>query len=105
MANSWKRQIFQPTASVVTSITGSIFKVCSNGAAAEIHSASFGWQNQGTNQLDPGTPVPDLSFALHYHTNAGDTCVEADFSYISCSVGTHVYLKTNGSQGWQTNVS
>jgi len=30
-------------------------------------------------------------------------CVEADFSYVSCSVGTHVYLKTNGSQGWDSN--
>ena len=105
MANPLRRMVFPVSSSENTAITGSIYKVCSNGAAESISSASFGWQNQGTNQLDPGTPIPDLAFALHYHANAGDTCVEADFTYISCSIGTHVYIKTNGGQGWDTNVS
>tara|TARA_R110002020_G_C16003257_1_gene750445 strand:+ start:307 stop:624 length:318 start_codon:yes stop_codon:yes gene_type:complete len=105
MANHWRKIVIPVSSSTVTAITGSIYKVCSNGAAETISSASFGWQNKGVNQLDPGTPIPDLSFALHYHANAGNTCVEADFTYISCSIGTHVYLKTNGSQGWDTNVS
>ena len=107
MANPLRRIVFPVTGSATTQITGSIYKVCMGDpqTTSIISSASFGWQNQGTNQLDPGTPIPDLAFALHYHANAGDTCVEADFTYISCSIGTHVYLKTNGSQGWQTNVS
>ena len=105
MANPLRRMVFPVSSSENTAITGSIYKVCSNGAAETISSASFGWQNHGTNQLDPGTPIPDLAFDLHYHDNAGDTCIEADFTYISCSVGTHVYLKVNGSQGWDSNVS
>jgi len=105
MANPLRRIVIPVSSSTVTAITGSIYKVCSNGAAETISSASFGWQNQGTNQLDPGTPIPDLKFTLHYHANAGDTCVEADFTYISCSIGTHVYIKTNGGQGWDANGS
>ena len=100
MANSWKRIVHPIVVADDAAVTGSIYKVCSNGAAEEIHSASFGFQNQGTNQLDPGTPIPNLKFEL----NTGSyVCVEADFSYVSCSVGTHVYLKTNGSQGWDSN--
>ena len=100
MANSWKRIVHPIVVADDAAVTGSIYKVCSNGAAEEIHSASFGFQNQGVNQLDPGAPIPDLKFEL----NTGSyVCVEADFSYVSCSVGTHVYLKTNGSQGWDSN--
>jgi len=105
MANPIRRFVFPVTGSATTNITGSIYKVCSNGAAEEIHSASFGFQNQGVNQLDPGTPTLDLKFALHYHANAGNTCIEADFSYVSASIGTHVYIKTNGGQGWDANGS
>lgn len=95
MANHWRRIVI-PISSSTAAVTGSIYKVCSNGAAETIESASFGWQNKGVNQLDPGTPVVDLKFNLHYSSNAGDTCVEADFTYVSCSVGTHVYVRTNG---------
>ena len=105
MANSWKRIVHPIVVAGDAAVTGSIYKVCSNGAAEEIHSASFGFQNQGTNQLDPGTPTLDLKFALHYHANAGNTCIEADFSYVSASIGTHVYIKTNGGQGWDANGS
>ena len=105
MANPLRRIVFPVSSSENTAITGSIYKVCSNGAVEKISSASFGWQNQGVNQLDPGTPIPDLNFTLSFHENANNTCVEADFTYISCSIGTHVYLKTNGSQGWDSNVS
>jgi len=102
MANPWRKMVFPVSSSTVTGITGSIYKVCTDGSTTVkyIHSASFGFQNQGTNQLDPGAPIPDLKFEL----NTGSyVCVEADFSYVSCSVGTHVYLKTNGSQGWDSN--
>jgi hypothetical protein len=105
MANPWKKIVHPVVTATDAAVTGSIYKVCSNGAAEEIHSASFGFQNQGTNQLDPGSPVEGLKFALHYHANAGNTCVEADFSYVSASVGTHVYIKTNGGQGWDANGS
>ena len=103
MANPWKRIVFPVLHSTASMITGSIYKVCSNGAAEEIHSASFGWQNEGTRQLDPAGAVEGLKFDLHYHANAGDTCIEADFSYVSASIGSHVYIKTNGGQGWDTN--
>ena len=63
MANSWKRIVHPIVVADDAAVTGSIYKVCSNGAAEEIHSASFGFQNQGTNQLDPGTPTLDLKFA------------------------------------------
>ena len=96
MANHWRKIVVPVIDSTGAAITGSIYKVCSNGAAEEIHSASFGWQNKGINQLDPGAPTEGLKFDLHYDNNAGDTCIEADFSYISASAGTHVYLKTNG---------
>ena len=103
MANPIRRFVFPVTGSATTNITGSIYKVCSNGAAEEIHSASFGFQNEGTRQLDPAGAVEGLTFDLHYHANAGNSCVEADFSYVSASVGTHVYIKTNGGHGWQVN--
>ena len=96
MANHWRRIVVPISSSKRAAVTGSIYKVCSNGAAEFIASASFGWQNKGVNQLDPGTPVVDLKFNLHYHANAGDTCVEADFTYVSASEGTHVYVRTNG---------
>ena len=105
MANPIRRIVFPVSSSENTAITGSIYKVCSNGAAESISSASFGWQNQGTSELDPAGAVEGLTFDLHYHANAGNSCVEADFTYVSASVGTHVYLKTNGSQGWDSNVS
>jgi hypothetical protein len=104
MANPLRRIVIPVSSSTVTAITGSIYKVCTDGSTTVkyISSASFGWQNQGVNQLDPGTPIPDLKFEL----NTGSfVCVEADFTYISCSIGTHVYIKTNGSQGWDSNVS
>jgi|TARA_R110002020_G_scaffold287938_1_gene503479 hypothetical protein len=103
MANPWRKIVFPVTGSATTKITGSIYKVCSNGATETIYSASFGWQNEGTRQLDPAPASEGLKFDLHYHDNAGDTCIEADFSHISCSIGTHVYIKTNSGQGWTTN--
>ena len=103
MANSWKKIVHPIVVADDAAVTGSIYKVCSNGAAEEIHSASFGFQNEGTRQLDPAGAVEGLTFDLHYHANAGNSCVEADFSYVSASVGTHVYIKTNGGHGWQVN--
>ena len=102
MTNPWKKIVFPITGSATTMITGSIYKVCMGDpqTTSFIHSASFGWQNQGTNQLDPGTPIPDLAFDLHYHDNAGDTCIEADFTYVSASIGTNVYYKKFGGQRW-----
>tara|TARA_R100001015_G_C4586056_1_gene141985 strand:- start:714 stop:1025 length:312 start_codon:yes stop_codon:yes gene_type:complete len=97
------RKIVVPvSSSMSTAITGSIYKVCSNGAAGSIESASFG----RTSQLEPTTPVADLNFVLHYNNNAGDTCIEADFTYVSCSLVARpnnvlVYLKTNGGD-WST---
>ena len=106
MANPWKKIVFPITGSATTMITGSIYKVCMGDpqTTSFIHSASFGWQNKGINQLDPGGPLEGLKFDLHYHANAGDTCIEADFTYVSASVGTHVYIKTNGGN-WDSNAS
>ena len=100
MANPLRRMVFPVSSSTVTAITGSIYKVCSNGATETISSASFGWQNQGTNQLDPGTPFEGFKATLPYHaTTLGNSCVEADFTYVSASAGLHVYYKSNGSDG------
>ena len=74
-------------------VTGS-FKL--RGATNKLLSLTNEQKNKGVNQLDPGTPVVDLKFNLHYAANAGDTCVEADFTYVSASEGTHVYVRTNG---------
>jgi len=105
MANPWRKMIFPVSASNVTGITGSIYKVCTDGSTTVkyIHSASFGFQNQGTNQLDPGSPVEGLQFNLS--SSLGNECVEADFSYVSASLGALVYIKTNGGGGWDANGS
>ena len=103
MANPIRRTIFPVTGSATTKITGSIYKVCMGDpqTTSFIHSASFGWQNEGTIQLDPAGAVEGLKFTLN--GTGSNVCVEADFSHISCSIGTHVYIKTNGGQGWQAN--
>jgi hypothetical protein len=106
MANPLKRIVHHITGSDNAGVTGSIYKVCSNGATEEIHSASFGFKSvTGSEFLPPQDPTTFLNFALHYNANAGNTCIEADFSYISASVGTHVYIKTNGGSTWDTNPS
>jgi|TARA_R110000796_G_scaffold198389_1_gene314667 hypothetical protein len=103
MANSWKR-IVHPIVTVTdAAITGSIYKVCTNGSPVTIVSASFGFQNQGVHQLDPGSPVEGLQFNLS--SSLGNECVEADFSYVSASLGALVYIKTNGGGGWDSNGS
>ena len=109
MANPLRRIVFPVSASNVTAITGSIYKVCSNGATGTIHSASFGFINKGTNHLDPAPPKHNLSFDLHYDDNAGDTCIEADFAYVSCSLvaapnHVHVYIRSHGNN-WKANGS
>ena len=96
MANHWRRIVIPISSSKSAAFTGSIYKVClasGNSGVKYIDSASFGWQNKGVNQLDPGTPTMDLKFTL---STSSLHCVEADFTYVSCSVGTHVYVRTNG---------
>ena len=96
MANPLRRQVHQILANS-GSITGSMYKVCADGTAGDIYSASFGWQNKGTNSFDPSPPVGTLLFEV------GDSdepnCIEADFTYVSASAGLHVYYKSNGSDG------
>jgi len=103
MANHWRRIVFPVTGSATTQITGSIYKVCMGDpqTTSIISSASFGWQNKGTTQLDPAGAVEGLKFTLN--GTGSNVCVEADFTHISCSIGTHVYIKTNGGQGWMAN--
>ena len=99
------RKIVVPVSSSDSAaITGSIYKICSNGAdGGFIDSASFG----RTDQLNPTTPVTGLKFNLDWDEDAGNTCIEADFTYVSCSViahpnHVHVYIKTNGGD-WAQN--
>ena len=103
MANPWKKIVFPVTGSATTMITGSIYKVCMGDpqTTSFIHSASFGWQNQGTRELDPTAAVEGLKFTMN--GTGSNVCVEADFSFVSASVGSHVYVKTNGGQGWDVN--
>ena len=104
MANSWSKKIHVAILGQ-TAITGSIYKVCSNKGAETIESASFGWQNQGVNQLDPSTPTPGIGpMLLGYTVNEHSECIEANFTYVSCSIGTHVHYKSNGGD-WNSGVS
>ena len=96
MANV-RRAIYIMSASNVTSMTGSIYKVCSNGATETVYSASFDWRDQAG--LDPSLPKP-YNLDLHYDNSAGDTCIEANFTYVSASIGTNVYYKKFGGQRW-----
>ena len=72
-----------------TQFTGSIYKICCNGSAGKIGSASMGWASPGV----PNPPTPGLAF--HLGGNAADElqCVEADFSAVSCSNHFHIYHK------------
>ena len=54
-----------------------------------------------TSALFGGFKPSDISnLDLHYDNSAGDTCIEADFTYVSASIGTNVYYKKFGGQRW-----
>ena len=91
MSNPVRKKIHVVTAG--NKITGSIYKVCSNGASETIESASYGWQ---TGHLNPVAPANVGPLQLYWHANAGNGCVEADFTYVSASIGSLVFYKDNG---------
>lgn len=95
MANPIIRKVLKVTAAS-SSFTGSAYKVCADGTAGDIMSASFGWKSGGQSSLEPNDVVSDLSFAVGGDAAAENVCVEADFSYVSASVGLNIYYKSQG---------
>ena len=69
--------------------TGSIYRVCTNGAAGDVLSASFGFDSTGA----PNSPTGGIQFALGGAVATEPICVEADMSSVSCSANLHVWYK------------